>query len=352
MRRAGPVDGQGAPAHRHRPHPQTGRAAPRARLLSEIDQGRGSSGGPRATIAQLLDRWLETTELELTTRHTYASYINSKILPPLGSIPVRKIDVETLDRFSTELRKRGGSRGQPLAAMTVRQVHFILRAALGLAVKWGWIPTNPAERATVPRYIRQEVAPLTPAEVERFLAAAWERDPDLGALRWAHVRLDAGFLLISRSIAHRDGQTRDKDTKTHQARRVALDTVTAEILTEHRARCDERAAACAVDLRADGYVFSPTPTGSQPLMPDTVTARLRTLSTRLGIKVNLRSLRHYAATEMLTNGVDLRTAAGRLGHGAGGTTTLRVYTHFLPAPDLKAAEVLARSVPRPGQALV
>ncbi|MGH3923890.1 MAG: hypothetical protein ACRDTT_13645 [Pseudonocardiaceae bacterium] len=50
---------------------------------------------------------------------------------------------------------------------------------------------------------------------------------------------------------------------------------------------------------------------------------------------------------MLTRGVDLRTAAGRLGHGDGGTTTLRAYTHFLPAPDQRATEILAGIVPRP-----
>jgi site-specific recombinase XerD len=67
----------------------------------------------------------------------------------------------------------------------------------------------------------------------------------------------------------------------------------------------------------------------------------------MGIEVTLRSLRHYAATEMLTSGVDLRTVAGRLGHGEGGATTLRVYTHFVPAPDRRAAEALARTVSRP-----
>jgi integrase len=335
----------------------------RTRLLAEIDQGRASGGGSRATVAQLLERWLETAELELTTRYTYEGYINSKIIPALGRVPVRKVDVEMLDRFYAELRKRGGSKGQPLAAMTVRQIHFILRAALGLAVKWGWIPRNPVEEATIPRYVRQDVTPPSPQEVERFLTAAWEQDPDLGAvlwvamvtgarrgelcgLRWSHVRPDDGFLVISRSFVHCGSQVRDKDTKTHQARRVALDDVTAGILAEHKARCDQRATACKVTLRPDGYVFSPVPDGSQPLMPDSVTGRLNRLSKKVGVKVNLRSLRHYAATEMLTNGVDLRTAAGRLGHGDGGTT-LRVYTHFLPAPDLKAAEVLANSVQRP-----
>lgn len=90
-----------------------------------------------------------------------------------------------LDRFYAELRKRGGVRKQPLAAMTVRQIHFIIRAALGLALKWGWITTNPAERASVPRYVRQDVTPPTPQEVQQFLSAAWAQDdPDLGTLLW------------------------------------------------------------------------------------------------------------------------------------------------------------------------
>jgi len=45
----------------------------------------------------------------------------------------------------------------------------------------------------------------------------------------------------------------------------------------------------------------------------------------LGINTHLHALRHYAATELVTSGVDVRTVAGRLGHGGGGTTTLRVY---------------------------
>jgi site-specific recombinase XerD len=45
----------------------------------------------------------------------------------------------------------------------------------------------------------------------------------------------------------------------------------------------------------------------------------------LGIDSHLHVLRRYSATELLTAGVDLRTVAGRLGHGGGGATTLRVY---------------------------
>jgi Phage integrase family len=60
-----------------------------------------------------------------------------------------------------------------------------------------------------------------------------------------------------------------------------------------------------------------------PLVPDSVSQRFRKQAQWLGIKSSLHKLRHYNATELLAAGVDLRTVAGRLGHG-GGTTTLKV----------------------------
>jgi site-specific recombinase XerD len=42
--------------------------------------------------------------------------------------------------------------------------------------------------------------------------------------------------------------------------------------------------------------------------------------------MNLHQLRHYSATELIAAGVDVRTVADHLGHGGGGSTTLRTYT--------------------------
>lgn len=216
----------------------------------------------------------------------------------------------------------------------------------------------------MPKYVRQEVTLPSPDEVARFMEAAGQRDPDFAALlwvamvtgarrgelcglRWSHLRLDEGYLRISRNLVQRGCQRQEKDTKTHQGRHLELDELTSEVLAEHRARCEERAALCGVELRPDGFVFSLSPDGAEPVVPDSMTQRINRLSARLDIHVTLRSLRHYAATQMLTRGIDLRTAAGRLGHGDGGTTTLRVYTHFLRGPDRQASQVLAGSIPRP-----
>jgi site-specific recombinase XerD len=69
------------------------------------------------------------------------------------------------------------------------------------------------------------------------------------------------------------------------------------------------------------------------------------MAERLGITTHLHSLRHYSATELLTAGVDLRTVAGRLGHGGGGATTLKVYAACVAASDRKAAELIRTRLP-------
>jgi integrase len=51
--------------------------------------------------------------------------------------------------------------------------------------------------------------------------------------------------------------------------------------------------------------------------------------------------RHFNATQLLAAGVDLRTTAGRLGHGDGGATTLKVYASWTRPADQRAAELLA-----------
>src|SRR6266498_4397702 len=113
----------------------------RARLLNQVNEGKRPATD--ATVAQLLTRWLEVADLAWSTRVTYQGYINRSILPALGDLPLRRLDTAALDRFYTTLRTRGGTGGKPLAAATVRQVHAILRRALGQAARWGWIPANP-----------------------------------------------------------------------------------------------------------------------------------------------------------------------------------------------------------------
>jgi len=99
-------------------------------------------------------------------------------------------------------------------------------------------------------------------------------------------------------------------------------------LRAHLEQCTARAQALSIKLSPDAFVFSPAPDGTEPTKLDTVTQKYARMAAKLGIDTHLHNLRHYSATELIAAGVDIRTVAGRLGHGGGGATTLRVYGLF------------------------
>jgi integrase len=89
----------------------------------------------------------------------------------------------------------------------------------------------------------------------RLAAATGARRGELCGLRWRALDLVGATVLISRSIARGDEGLVDKDTKTHQARRIALDASTIEILRAHRGRCEQRALVAGTALSDDGTSF-------------------------------------------------------------------------------------------------
>lgn len=148
---------------------------------------------------------------------------------------------------------------KPPAASSVRQCHTVLSSALSAAVRWGWIAVNPADAAKRPRLPAPQPNPPSAEEAAKIVTAAWEQDDDWGtfvwatlttgarrgellALRWEDVDLVAAVLTIRRSLIYHAGRTVIKNTKTHQMRRISLDTATVEILTDHKERCADRRA--------------------------------------------------------------------------------------------------------------
>jgi integrase len=316
----------------------------------------------------------------------------------LGGLQLREIQdrVEVLDELYAQLRRCrrlcGGRRGlvdhrpvgqgrrrpdgepdhecdercvphrcKAASASAIHQIHAILHRAFAVAVKWRWMDRNPADLATRPRAARDDRDPPTPQDAVRLLEAAEAYRPDLAlwlwlllvtgtrrgelcAIRWSDIDFAEHDLLIERAYAVRGGQKVIKPTKTHQRRRLALDPATVDLLAEYREFCRKRAAQVGGMLAADGYVFSSDGFGERPWPPDTVTHWFRRVSSAAGVDCTLRSLRHYNATQMLAAGIDLRTAAGRLGHAAGGAMTLKVYAHRTRPADQRAAELLAREL--------
>jgi integrase len=344
-----------------------------------------------------IDEWFRKADLEDSTRTSYKGYINRVIKPVLGDTPLKKVGARELESLYAELRrcrircdgkpfivhKKPGEHDcaksecrphkcDPMASSTVRQIHSIISSALNAAVRWDWIDINPAQIAKRPKQQPPKPDPPSPADAARLVDKAFERGDDWGTLvwlvmttgmrrgevaglRWRHIDLDAETVRIDSSFV--EGKV--KDTKTHQLRVVALDSETVALLRAHKEWCEAELAKLKVKLHRDMFVFmndryydsatrkyTKAKDATQPYTPDAISRRYKRMAANLGINTHIHALRHFSATELLTAGVDLRTVAGRLGHGGGGATTLRVYAAWVAASDRKAAEILGSRMPK------
>ncbi|HEY0690181.1 MAG TPA: tyrosine-type recombinase/integrase [Kribbella sp.] len=104
----------------------------------------------------------------------------------------------------------------------------------------------------------------------------------LCGLHFSRVDLDAEVIDLRRNWV----LGKEKDTKTHQNRRIALDSETVALLREHRARVVERVETLSHTFSDELFMFSNarTPDHSEPYSPNAVTQRYKDMVTRLGIK--------------------------------------------------------------------
>ena len=99
----------------------------------------------------------------------------------------------------------------------------------------------------------------------RLNAVTGARRGELCALRWSDIDLSKGEVLIQRAlVGHGRGELIEKDTKTHAARRIALDATSVTVLADHQAKMAERAGLFEADYSPGAFVFSDAPDGTTP----------------------------------------------------------------------------------------
>ena len=92
-------------------------------------------------------------------------------------------------------------------------------------------------------------------------------------------------------------------------------------------------------------VIRVAPVSRAPVDPRNALRAIKTAAKKAGLptSVGLHSLRHSAASVMLTNGVPLTTVSKVLGHSTA-TITAKVYSHVSPEVSREALEVLGGAV--------
>jgi integrase len=119
----------------------------------------------RTLLGPFLDDWLAMVKAnrEYATWQGYEQRVRLHIKPVLGKRPLAKLTAGDVQRLLDAKRTAG------LSSRSVQFIHATLRAALGVAERWGLIARNVAELTEPVTVRRRQVEPFTPDEIDRLL---------------------------------------------------------------------------------------------------------------------------------------------------------------------------------------
>jgi len=326
------------------------------RVAAEMTLRRPTAAVHRVSVGEMLDLWAENQQSSWSpsTIHNHRSRIRMVKRDRIAELPLARLTAVDVDQWHARLVRRGLGEG------AVKNQHTALRAAVTLAVRWGWLPTNVVAIARLGRRKTQPRGTLSQDEVRAVLASAEKlskegkvephaaiamrlaavtgaRRSELAALRWedlvgCRLTIDSSIVVLRHTSSRSKPTLRDDPTKTANRRVITLDTTTLSALEELK-----------IDFARYGpWIFS---AGATPASPERVSTWWRRArdAAKVDPKWRLHDLRHWSATMSIAEGHDIRTVANRLGH-ANPSMTLRTYAHAIESTDAPIATTLGRAL--------
>ena len=289
--------------------------------------------GTQAPFSRLAEDYLRLIERggkAKSTLQLYRQWLDKRILPAIGDMPINKIDTHTLDGFFGQLTDSG------LAPSTVTTIKGITRAILEQGVNWGWLASNPTKGTAKLKVAETDRAVLSEADVMAIIHSAEADDSDLAAmiafaawigarrgelcgLRWSDVGWSDEMLTIERAWVPGVGGQHLTTTKTGKARTIPIPQA-VEVLRLQMARKTEVFG----DVPADGYIFGPDD-GTTPPRAKSVTEFFSKHARKAGVSARFHDLRHFAVTRAINEGWNIATSSRYFGHTE--QVMLSIYSH-------------------------
>jgi integrase len=338
-----------------------GKTAQDARDKASEVRNRLTEGLPardkRTTLETFTTEWiasaLAASDRKSTTKAMYAGVARVHIVGShIGGLALDKVRPMHVEGWIVGLRAKG------LAESTVRSAYTILRAILDTAVRDGALARNPAAVVKRPKVTAKESVFLTPEQVRALLESAKSsryaplfkllvntglRRGEALALRWSDIDFEDKLLRVRGTLTRVDGDLIVTSTKTAKSRRsIPVSDGTEQLLKEIRKHQLEERLKAGSQWHQTPYVF--TAEDGRPCDPRNALRALKAAATKAGMDgVGLHTLRHSAATAMLTNGVPLKVVSEILGH-ASIVITADIYGHVSPDVSREALATLSASL--------
>lgn len=347
----------------------------------ESDRDRGNYRDPNAGREKFHDiavRWLASRRVDPSSQIRYESVYRLHVQPVFGKRAVRSIKPSDIATFQNEL-------GAQLGPSTVASARLVLVGILDLAVADDLIRKNPALSAVVPKVATESGERLVAWSDETVFAVidghpgplrllptigatCGLREGELFGLAEEDIDFAEGVVHVRRQLKKLGEHYVFGLPKNNRPRIVPLSGWTAENIRLHVTKFkpeplslpwekpDGPPRSHRVLFRwLDGGHMKPRAYSETVWKPALAAAgvipepvkdargRRRYITTR---KEGTHQLRHYFASVMLADGVNIKELAEYLGHADAGFT-LRVYAHMLPDSHDRARRAIDARMFRP-----
>jgi len=320
------------------------------KALMEQQQGTLPTG-PKQTIKQYLEYWLEEVHKPTIRLSSYVKYhrlIHIHILPALGHVPLQKLAPQQVQSFYKQ------KSDEVLSPKMVHSIHGVLHKALENAVRWKLVSRNVCDLVSPPRLVKREIQPLTADQARRLIKAArghrleavlvmaittGMRRGELLALRWQDIDFEHQSLHVRRTVDFFAGYGGyiETEPKTVKGRRmIALPPFVIEVLRHHRVVQLEVRLKAGTAWEEHDLVF--TGLRGNYLNPRYILKLFAQVLKDADLPhLRFHDLRHSAATLLLGMGVHPKVVQEILGHSQIGMT-MDTYSHVLPSMQREAME--------------
>lgn len=330
-------------------------------------KGQGDRFFDQTTLGDYLTEWIDRRAalavdkggLKPSTERMYRSYVETDIVPALGTIRLVKLTRNDVADLVDDLIDAG--RG----ATTIRRIHAALSSALTTAVKRGLIDTNPAHLADLPKISKHPIKVWQQAEANRFLeeiegqrlAPLFEftistalRRGEVCGLKWEDIALAPGrkwddgkpaeeaILTVRRNLVQVGPNVIEgkPKTKAGEERIARLSAGVVEMLAGIKKRTETEREAWGDAYQDSGRVF--TYEDGRQLRPGYPSKVLDTLIGRADLpRLRFHDLRHQFASIQLSLGVPITVVSKMMGH-ANTAITADLYSHLLDDTAKQQAE--------------